>query len=55
MKKRENTFLKLDWPFKGLGKGAKKAVAGIVDFFKNDELREIGESVERSMSIISES
>jgi len=55
MKKRENTFLKLDWPFKGLGKGAKKAAAGIVNVFKNDELRELSESLDRSMSKMSES
>ncbi len=55
MKKRENTFLKLDWPFKGLGKVAKKAAAGIVDFFKDEELQEISESIERSMNQINES
>ena len=55
MKKRESIFLKLDWPFKALGKGAKRVTAGFIDFFKNDELRELSESLDRSMARMSES
>lgn len=50
MKKRESTFLKLDWPFKGLGKGIKKVAVSTIDFFNNDELRELGESLDSSMA-----
>lgn len=55
MKKRESTFLNLDWPFKVLGKGIKKIAVGFIDFFKNDELRELSESLDRSMARMSES
>ena len=55
MKKYESTFLKLDWPFKVLGKGTKKIAVGFVDFFKNDELRELSESLDMSMARMVES
>lgn len=55
MKKRESTFLKLDWPFKTLGKRVKKVAIGIVNFIKNDELNELSDSLERAMGQMSES
>jgi len=55
MKKQNVPLSKLAWPFKAIGKSARKMEVGFVNFCKNDELQELSESLDRSMNQIAES
>jgi len=55
MKKQNVPLSKLVWPFKALGRSARKLAVGYVNLCKNDELQELSESLDRSMNQIAES
>ncbi len=46
MKEESTSFFKLTLPFKVLGKGTKKIAIGVANFWKNDELQELLDSLD---------
>ena len=47
MKEENTSFFKLTLPFKALGKGTKKLAIGFVNYYKNDELQELLDSLDK--------
>ena len=47
-----SSLKKLTSPVKGIGKGIKKMAVGVRNFFRNDELQELSESLELTMNKI---